>query len=97
SDLQKVLSLGPQKVDASAAHLANFNRRVDERDVDIKKYFTQFHHRVVHSKFGVRLRWLAVVLVVVADIANAFNLAPVLPDFSPGLALVLTDAVATAY
>src|SRR5690606_20342723 len=56
-----------------------FNRRVDELAVDIKKHFPPFHHRVVHSKFGVRLRRLAVILAVVADIANAFNLAPVLP------------------
>src|SRR5690606_2881142 len=55
SDLQKVLSLGPQKVDASAAHLATLVGRGDELAVEIKKHFPPLHHRVVYTQLGVDL------------------------------------------
>src|SRR5690606_36190013 len=97
SGLQKLLGFEPQIVDAIAANLATFVRRFDEFAVDVGKRVSQLNPRVMKPQLGIWLRRLAVVLAVVADIANAFNLAPVLPDFSPGLTLVLTVAVATAH
>src|SRR5690606_28066456 len=61
SDLPKVLSLGPQKVDASAAHLATLVGRGDELAVEIKKHFPPLHHRVVYTQLGVDLA-LALIL-----------------------------------
>src|SRR5690606_21529903 len=97
SGLQKLLGFEPQIVDAIAANLATFVRRFDEFAVDVGKRVSQLNPRVMKPQLGVRLRRSAVVLPVVADIADAFNLAPVLPDFSLDLALILVDAVATSH
>src|SRR5690606_21519944 len=79
SDLQKFLSFEPQIVDASAAHFATLIRRIDELAVDIEERLPPFHDRDVYAHLRVKLlRWLSVVLSVVADIANALDLAPVL-------------------
>src|SRR5690606_42458 len=72
SGLQKLLGFEPQIVDAIAANLATFIRRFDEFAVDVGKRVPQLHPRVMKPQLGVRLRRSAVVLAVVADIADAF-------------------------